>query len=502
MKVLLLEGGKRPSRQTRDELDAKGIQLTSVQDVGNCLTTLGSDKDHTVIVDLDLHRKGVEAIKEIHKAFPDVVLLVMASLERLTVVDEALKQGAWDFVIKQPDFSHLQEVPQAITRSLERKTLQEEAKRLREEAERYREEAKKLQAESERFREETKWLRIALQGSRDAIWVAEPQGKIIFANPVLYHRLGYDGDDLIGKSVATVLGSLETEESSWTEASEPFPHRQWQGKTVIKKKDGSKLEVTARLTKILDEGGKTKALIGVCPQSEESRPTSEVSRDVGGDELLADIADDLKSPLAAMIGYLEIASTISPDRVESSQILSIQRIEALARRLFDLVMNHSEALDIETGRFEIQKNVLDLNEILEMTVQVRKNEASAKNIEIVLETAPDLPAVSLDPVQIERAVGILISNAIGLSPMDGTVVVNSQLHSKEIAVAIKDSGGGIFEEEIPFLFDRKKRLRRRGADVSTVGLYVARHIVDAHGGRIEVQSNPMEGTTFTIFLPV
>ncbi|MEK7783755.1 MAG: HAMP domain-containing sensor histidine kinase [Candidatus Binatota bacterium] len=214
------------------------------------------------------------------------------------------------------------------------------------------------------------------------------------------------------------------------------------------------------------------------------------------------IAEDLKSPLAAMIGYLEIAAAISPERAEANQILSIQRIEALARRLFDLVMNHTGALDIEAGKFELQKSVFELNPILESAVQDKQGEAISKKVEIVLETTKDLPPISADAVQIERAVKILIGNAINLSPLGGSVTVSARLQGKEIAIAVRDSGGGIFKEEIPLLFDRRKKLRRRGADVNTVGLFVARHIVSMHGGRIEVQSDPLEGTTLTIALPL
>lgn len=428
-KVLLLEGGKRPSHQTRDELGAKGIQASPVQDLAACLATLETDSGHVVILDLDLQRAGIEAVQKIHSAFPDVAVLVMASLERLQVVDEALRQGAWDFVIKQPDLSHLQELPQALSRNQERKRLAAEADRLRGEAE-------SLRAETERYREEIKKLQ------------AEAE----------HHR-----------SKSSRL------QSEW----------------------GPRQEETARLQ------AETKRL-----QEEANQLRSALERGDGGptekaaDEVLADIAEDLKSPLAAMIGYLEIASTINPERAEPNQILSIQRTTSLARRLFDLVMSHTGALDIEAGKFELQKSPFEINQILELAVQDKQGEATAKNIDLALETAKDLPALSVDPVQLGRAVGILISNAINLSPLGGSVAVSSRLDGDRIAIAVRDSGAGIFQEEIPLLFDRKKKLRRRGADVSTVELFVTQHIVSRHGGRIDVQSDPVEGTTLTISLPI
>lgn len=460
IKVILLEGGKRPSQQTREELDAKGIKVTLAQDLAGCLPILEADRNHTVLIDLDLHRTGIETVEKIHSVFPETPVIAMASLERLTVVDEALRQGAWDFVIKQPDLSHLQEIPQAISRSRERKRLKsesvhfrEEATRLKEEAELYQEEAKKLRAEIERNREEAQRLQAETGHYRDE------------------------------------AKRLQGEVEQYREKAQRL-----QAEAVRYQEEIQRLQAG---TKLRQET--TREL-----QAEEKQPSKplEQPKEQAVDEVLADIADDLKSPLAAMIGYLEIASTISPDRAEPNQILSIQRIEALTRRLFDLVRNHTGALDIEAGKFELQKNLFEVNEILELIVQQRQGEAGAKKIDLVLEKSNDLPPITVDAVQIERAVGILISNAISLSPLGGNVTVSSCLQGKEIAIAVRDSGGGIFKEEIPLLFDRRKKLRRRGADVNTVGLFVARHIVNAHGGRIDVQSDPLEGTTLTISLPL
>jgi len=360
-------------------------------------------------------------------------------------VDEALRQGAWDFVIKQPDLSHLQEIPQAISRSLERKRLKseierygDEAKRLQEENEQRREQAKRLQDEAERYQEEATKLQADIE------------------------------------------------------------HYRAEAKRLQEENERYREEATGLRTTLEESRSEGRPETKPSLESPAQGPNEKAS----DDEVLADIAEDLKSPLAAMIGYLEIASAISPEQANASQILSLQRIEALARRLFDLVMNHTGALDIEAGRFELQKNLFEINGILESAVLDKKDEANTKNIEIILETANDLPPITADAVQLERAVKILISNAIGLSPLGGSVTVSSLRQGNEIAISVRDTGAGIFKEEFPLLFDRRKKIRRRGADVNTAGLFVAHHIVSAHGGRIDVQSDPLEGTTLTIALPI
>jgi len=409
------------------------------------LTILESDRKQTVIIDLDLYRAGIDTVQKIHSTYPEIATIVMASLERLAVVDEALRQGAWDFVIKQPDLSHLQEIPQAISRSAERKRLKseierygDEAKRLQEENEQRREQAKRLQDEAERYQEEAKKLQADIE------------------------------------------------------------HYRAEAKRLQEENERYREEATGLRTTLEESRSEGRPETKPSLESPAQGPNEKAS----DDEVLADIAEDLKSPLAAMIGYLEIASAISPEQANASQILSLQRIEALARRLFDLVMNHTGALDIEAGRFELQKNLFEINGILESAVLDKKDEANTKNIEIILETANDLPPITADAVQLERAVKILISNAIGLSPLGGSVTVSSLRQDNEIAISVRDTGAGIFKEEFPLLFDRRKKIRRRGADVNTAGLFVAHHIVSAHGGRIDVQSDPLEGTTLTIALPI
>jgi PAS domain S-box-containing protein len=486
-RLLLLDGGKRPLQQNWDELKDKGISVTTVQELADCLATLEYDRDYVVVIDADLYRQGIEAVQEIAKISPDIIVLVLVSVERLSVADEMLKHGARDFILKQPDLSHFHEIPQAIARNMEQK---------------------RLQSGKRRSRQEAQWFMAALWGSRDGFFVAEPEGKIIFANPALCDRLGYHADELIGKSMNLFLASIEMDPTAWVEVSQPIPHRRCPGRIVLKKKEGSELPIASQMVEILGEEGEAKALVVSCFQREETKGQALTSApEVPGDgvvrnEILMDIVEDVKSPLAALMGYLEITSSINPERVEPNQHLSIRRIEILARRLLDLVSYHARALDIEAGKFEINLSPLQINRMVEIAIEDKTSEAEAKNIDIIFETDKRIQPRLFDALQLERAFGIILSNALGLSPIGGTVKVSTRLNGKEIAVDIKDSGAGVSQEEIPFLFDRKKKFRKRGAEVNTIGLYVAKHIVAAQGGRIEVQSDPVEGTTFTVYFPI
>jgi len=214
------------------------------------------------------------------------------------------------------------------------------------------------------------------------------------------------------------------------------------------------------------------------------------------------VTQDLKGPLAAMMGYIEIAASLIPESAPANQALSLQRIEALARHLLELITNHTNAIEIQSGKIEMHKVTQPIKQALELAVHDRKPTAGAKNVEIVLEAPDDLPPAAIDVFQIERAVGNIITNAISLSPAGSQVTVSATVKDGELRLTVKDNGTGISEQERPHLFDRTKTLRRRGGDIDTVGLFVAERIMKLHGGRIEVESDALEGNALIACLPV
>jgi signal transduction histidine kinase len=237
------------------------------------------------------------------------------------------------------------------------------------------------------------------------------------------------------------------------------------------------------------------------------RETEELKKRLGGDnkavsDYILHVTQDLKGPLAAMMGYIEIAASLIPEGAPANQALSLQRIEALARHLLELITNHTNAIEIQSGKVEMHKVTQPIKQALELAVHDRKATAGAKNVEIVLQAPDNLPPVTIDVFQIERAVGNIITNAISLSPAGSQVTVTAEAKDRELRVIVKDNGAGITEAERPNLFDRTKTLRRRGGDIDTVGLYVAERVVKLHGGRIDMESDALEGNALILCLPI
>ncbi len=168
------------------------------------------------------------------------------------------------------------------------------------------------------------------------------------------------------------------------------------GNVILRKKDGSDSTVKTKMTQFLDEAGETTTLIGFCLNSTEDKSEPKTaasplvqSSQTSADEVLGAITGNLKSPLAAMLGYLEMALTIGAGRAEAHQLFSTKRVEVLAKRLYDLVNNHTEAIDIEEGKFEVQKAPMQMARIVDQAVKDREREANVNKITIVQEIATD-----------------------------------------------------------------------------------------------------------------
>jgi signal transduction histidine kinase len=162
---------------------------------------------------------------------------------------------------------------------------------------------------------------------------------------------------------------------------------------------------------------------------------------------------------------------------------------------------------LDASRIESQQFALDLaagsaSAIINEASEMLRPAADEKEIAIETRIADDLPAVIVDAPKMVRVIGNLIENAIKFSPRGGSVLIRAELNSEEVAVSVSDQGAGIPRDQQQKVFDRfwtERRANRRG---SGLGLTIAKGIVEAHGGRIWVQSQEDKGSTFTFTLPI
>ncbi|MCJ7730502.1 MAG: cell wall metabolism sensor histidine kinase WalK, partial [Sedimentisphaerales bacterium] len=130
--------------------------------------------------------------------------------------------------------------------------------------------------------------------------------------------------------------------------------------------------------------------------------------------------------------------------------------------------------------------------------------AKNKGLELSLELDENLPRVTLDRDRIIQVLTNLIGNAIKFTPQGGQVRLSFQKQDNELVIRVSDTGAGIPKEDLPKIFEQFYRVQRRGEEIkgTGLGLTIVKRIVLLHGGRIEVESEPDRGSTFSVFLPL
>ncbi len=220
-------------------------------------------------------------------------------------------------------------------------------------------------------------------------------------------------------------------------------------------------------------------------------------------DLFAAISHDLRTPLAAMRVMVEAISdgVVSDAETQARYMTSIagevQRLSMLIDDLFELTT-------IDSGELRLRLETLRVEDVVAETVDAIRAQVERAGIRLAYEQQPGTPTVQADAHRLSRVLYNLLQNAIRHTPSDGSIVLRSEPAAGAVQLSVCDSGEGIASEEIPYVFDRfyrGDRARARDGAGSGLGLAIARGIVEAHGGRIWIESSAGNGATVSFSLP-
>lgn len=214
-----------------------------------------------------------------------------------------------------------------------------------------------------------------------------------------------------------------------------------------------------------------------------------------------DVSHELRTPLTIIRGHLEVAmmTARTPEQYQDAIHTALQDVE----RLTHIVRALLQLSQAESGQLVLNKAPLDLTPILQELCEQFSLAAEDKQITLATHLAPRVEA-TVDRVQIERLVTNLLTNAIKYTPAGGRVEVSLQESNGQVELKVADNGQGIPAEHLPHIFDRFFRVPEARANPEKglgLGLSFVAWIVKAHGGLIDVQSQPGKGATFTVTLP-
>lgn len=216
-------------------------------------------------------------------------------------------------------------------------------------------------------------------------------------------------------------------------------------------------------------------------------------------DLISELMHEVKTPLMA----ITTAGEILTRSADPEQQTLLELIKKETSRLSKLTKDFLELSRLESGRVYLNLETVDLAQMVTDVINLEATRAAKKQVTLQKEIPEDLPPVGIDPGRIQQVMINLVSNAIKYNRERGWVAIAIEVTQNEIMIQVSDSGWGIEPENLPYLFDRFYRVPdKEGFSEGTgLGLAITKKIIEAHDGRIEVDSEPGQGTVFSCFIP-
>ena len=221
-------------------------------------------------------------------------------------------------------------------------------------------------------------------------------------------------------------------------------------------------------------------------------------------ELVANVSHDLRTPLATLQGYIETL-LLKDERLTEAERKSYLEIAIKhCDRLSKLVHELFQLAKLDSQETKLQREPFNLSELVQDVTQKFQLKAEEREINIITNIGKELPFVIADIELIERVLENLIENAMRHTPRGGSIRVVLTPDRQDIVVEVSDTGNGISQEELPYIFDRFYQLdksRNSSSGLAGLGLAICKRVLELHGRSINVDSILGSGTTFTFNLP-
>lgn len=348
-------------------------------------------------------------------------------------------------------------------------------------------------------------FKLAVEGSSDHITISDKEGNILYANPAVTRLTGFTTAEVLGKKAggSNLWGGF---------MSKSFYERLWQtikenkkvftGEFTIKKKDGKKIYSKATIYPILDEKRDVEFFVEIHRNISRDKEIDRLK-----DEFVAIISHELRSPLAAIRGNMELIYTGVFGKIPKKVGVFAKNTHDTARTLIHLVNQYLDIsrLSLDKIKFNFQK--VDLKKFTVEIVKELKILADKKGLKITVSSPPkDLQKVKADPEQLSHIITNLLENSIRYT-QKGEINLSFKALAGFTEIRITDTGVGIPEEKKHLIFQKfqtaHKEILTMPAGSSGLGLFITKSLVEKQGGFIYlIESKVGIGSTFAFVLPV
>ena len=340
---------------------------------------------------------------------------------------------------------------------------------------------------------------LIVEGLPVALFVVDGDYRIMEFNDAAEAITGWKSSEVLGRHCAEVFasnlceGHCPLQESA--ETGQPCLGR----RASVRPRDGRDLPILFSSRAILNDSG--EMICGI----EVFRDATEVENlEMHKRNLISLFAHDLKSPVAITGGFVDRLLDGKAGELNEKQRRYLGTIKKEIQRLEQYIFSFLDIARIESGQLQLEIAPSDIDRLVSEIVTAFTVQAAEKNIHLQLEKEGSLGAMDIDRLQISRVVSNLLDNAIKYSPPDSRVDIRLARRDDEVVLEIHDQGPGISPRDQAHIFNHFYRINdnRRNVQGSGLGLAAVKAIVEAHGGRVWLESSPDRGSSFYVALPV
>ena len=344
--------------------------------------------------------------------------------------------------------------------------------------------------------QERSWLRTILDTAGEAIYFADADKVIRYANAMTEHLTGYPADELVGQPHHLLRGALDTI-TQQTVATTLARGDVWQGEVLNRHKEGRLYDANVTLSPVRNTHHDVVGYVGI---ERDITQTKELYR--LREQFVSRIGHELRTPLTNLQVYVQLLKHGQPDK----QARYIAVLEETTTRLRKLIEGFMELSALSVDAAPVQLTPVDAHEVVMHLIQGEQMKSRAHHLALVYKRGGELTPVLAESALLRQLMARLLENAFDYTPANGqvTVTMTRELWQGQewVVIAVQDTGPGIVAAELPHIFDRFFR-GNAAADYTVagagLGLAICQEIIQKLGGRLTVASTVGVGTIFYVW---
>jgi PAS domain S-box-containing protein len=368
--------------------------------------------------------------------------------------------------------------------------------------------------ERARAAESLRLLNAAVEQSREPVMITTadvdlPGPEIIYVNPAFTTVTGYTAEDALGKTPRILQGPKTDRVVLAGARAHLAKGEAFSSETINYRKDGSELIIDWHISPIRDESGKVTRFIGfqhdvterhrVAADLRQAKEEAERANRAKS-EFLSRMSHELRTPLHAILGFAQLME-IEGQSAEDKE--SVAQITRAGNHLLGLINEVLDIARVEAGKLALTPEPVDVRETLEEALSLLKPVAAQRGVRLGAPTG-DFCEVLSSARRFKQVIINLLSNAVKFNRDGGSVAVSCEKIEDRVRIAVVDTGRGVSAENVAKLFVPFERLDVGDTvtEGAGLGLSLSKHLIEAMGGKIGVESTLGEGSTFWVELPL